>query len=79
MYHEGKSMNDIARHFGLHRTTVRAILDRTGITIRSRAMTPAQIKLATKLYEQGLTYEEISRRLGFTDETIAKHVRALKR
>ena len=75
MYHEGKSMNDIARHFGLHRTTVRAILDRAGANVRSRAMTPAQIRLAAKLYEQGLTLEEIGKQLGFTAETIVKRLR----
>ena len=31
-------MNEVARQFGLHRTTVRAILDRAGVAVHPREM-----------------------------------------
>ena len=75
MYQEGKTRNDIARHLGLHRTTVRAILDRVGTTIRSRTLTPTQVRLATTLYGQGLMPKETRGRLGLTAETVSKRLR----
>ena len=74
VYQEGKTMNDVAREFGLHRTTVRAILDRAGVPARPREMSPAQMELATKLYAEGLSLQAVGERLGFNAQTIANRL-----
>lgn len=73
-YQEGKTMNDVARQFGLHRTTVRAILDRAGATVRPREMSSAQVNLAVKLYAEGLSLQAVGERLGFNAQTIANRL-----
>lgn len=73
-YQEGKTMNEVARQFGLHRTTVRAILDRARVTVRPREMTAAQVNLAIKLYADGLSLQTVGERLGFNAQTIANRL-----
>lgn len=67
-------MNDVARQFGLHRTTVRAILDRAGIAVRPREMSHTQVRLATKLYADDLSLQAVGERLGFNAQTIRTHL-----
>jgi hypothetical protein len=67
-------MNEVARQFGLHRTTVRAMLDRAGVSVRPREMSPAQVGLATKLYGDGLSLKQVGERLGFNAQTIANRL-----
>lgn len=69
-------MNEVARRFGLHRTTVRAILDRAGVTVRPREMSGAQVQLAIKLYGEGLSLHAVGERLGFNAQTIANRLSA---
>ena len=73
-YRQGKTMNEVARQFGLHRTTVRAMLDRAGVSVRPREMSPAQVGLATKLYGDGLSLKQVGERLGFNAQTIANRL-----
>lgn len=73
-YQQGKTMNEVARQFGLHRTTVRAILDRAGITVRPREMSTTQVNLAIKLYADGLSLQAVGERLGFNAQTIANRL-----
>lgn len=73
-YQGGKTMNEVARQFGLHRTTVRAILDRAGATVRPREMSAAQVSFAVKLYADGLSLQAVGERLGFNAQTIANRL-----
>lgn len=67
-------MNEVARQFGLHRTTVRAILDRAGATVRPREMSVSQVNLAIRLYADGLSLQSVGERLGFNAQTIANRL-----
>ena len=73
-YQAGRPMQKLAREFGVHRRTVRAILDRHGIERRQRVLTATQIEEAIRLYQQGLSLAEVGRRYGVEHSTIRKHL-----
>lgn len=76
-YQAGASMNEVARAFKMHRTTVVAILKRHGVPQRPRVMSPEQVQAARELYESGLPLAAVGERLGFNGLTIANRLRAL--
>jgi transposase-like protein len=76
-YQNGTPMAMLAQEFGVHRRTVRELLDRRGIERRLRVMTPAQIDEAIRLYQQGLSLAAVGRRFGVEHSTIRKHLVAL--
>lgn len=74
-YRSGASMKELARVFGVHRTTIRAALDRQGAPVREHAITSAQVATAARLYESGLSLAVVGEKLGFNAQTIATHLR----
>jgi len=70
-------MNELAAEFGIHRTTVRATLDRHGVKPRNHTISEAQINLAAQLYGSGLSLARVGERLGFNAQTIATHLKRL--
>ena len=73
-YQAGSDMWQLAKEFGLHRRTVRAILDRHGVERRQRALTASQINEAVRLYQRGASLTEVGRRFGVEHSTIRKHL-----
>ena len=67
-------MRQLAIEFGLHRRTVRAILDRHGVERRQRVLTTSQIDEAVRLYQQGASLADVGPRFGVEDSTIRKHL-----
>jgi DNA-binding CsgD family transcriptional regulator len=76
-YAAGASINEVARQFRLHRTTVNAILERHGVPVRARTMSPTQIRRARELYESGLSLVDVGAQLGFNAQTVANRLKAL--
>lgn len=75
-YQSGTSMKELARVFGVHRTTIRAALDRHRAPIREqRAISSAQVASASRLYQSGLSLAAVGEKLGFNAQTIATHLR----
>ncbi|MFF8186011.1 helix-turn-helix domain-containing protein [Microbacterium sp. NPDC016588] len=68
-------MKELARVFGVHRTTIRAALDRRGVNPRAHAITAAQVATASRLYLSGLSLAAVGEKLGFNAQTIATHLR----
>jgi lambda repressor-like predicted transcriptional regulator len=68
-------MKELARVLGVHRTTIRAALDRHGESPRVHAITQAQVATATRLYLSGLSLANVGEKLGFNAQTIATHLR----
>ena len=69
-------MKELARVFGVHRTTIRAALDRQGAPVREqRAISSAQVASASQLYRSGLSLTKVGEKLGFNAQTIATHLR----
>ena len=73
-YQAGSDMRQLAKEFGVHRRTVRAILDRHGIERRQRVLTATQIDEAIRLYQHGQSLAEVGRRFGVEHSTIRKHL-----
>lgn len=73
-YLDIRSIRAVAKEFQLSRTTAARILTEHGIDA-SRKMAEAQIAVAVKLYEQGLSSAAIGKRLGFDNHTILKELR----
>lgn len=74
-YRAGASMKELAREHGVHRTTVRAALDRYGESPRNHAISSAQVAAASRLYQSGLSLAAVGEKLGFNAQTIATHLR----
>lgn len=63
-------MNDIAREWNLHRTTIAAELQRAGMVQLPKGMSADQIDQAVELYGSGLSLAVVGSQLGFTARTI---------
>lgn len=68
-------MKELARVFGVHRTTIRAALDRHAIAPRVHAIDEGQVATASRLYLSGLSLASVGEKLGFNAQTIATHLR----
>jgi lambda repressor-like predicted transcriptional regulator len=73
-YQAGSHMLQLAKEFGVHRRTVRELLDRRGIERRLRVLTATQIDDAIRFYQQGQSLAEVGRRFGVEHSTIRKHL-----
>lgn len=74
-YAAGRTMKSLALEFGVHRTTIRAALDRHGVLPRDKSMSDPQISEAVRRYEDGESLAKVGGRLGFDAQTIANQLR----
>lgn len=75
-YRDGATPAELARRFGLHRHSVRQVLERAAIPLRSRHVpSEDQIAEAVQLYGNGWSLQRIGNKLGFGAETIRQHIR----
>lgn len=65
-YRAGGTVSGLARHFGIDRTTVRAVLDREQVARRSqgRVLSLEEIERASQLYREGLNLRAVGAELG---------------
>jgi hypothetical protein len=63
-------MKEIAVHHCIHRVTVSEVLERAGTTKREKGMSDAQMAVAAKMYESGLSLAIVGKQLGFNATTI---------
>ena len=77
-YHQGRSLDDLARVFGVHRRTVADHLERLGIARRVNLpkLTPADIEQAVSKYQTGDLLATVGKALNVDASTVQ---RALKR
>lgn len=68
---------EIARKHGITEWTVRHHLHRAGVPLRSNSMTDEQIELTHQLRANGLSYERIARRVGFSEGTVRNVLKRL--
>jgi hypothetical protein len=69
-YDAGARVGELAKVYGLHRTTVAGHVARAGKT--RPVMTEAQIDEAVRLYGDGSTLHDVGQRLGAADQTIRR-------
>ena len=65
-YRDGASVLGLARQYGVHRTTVMAVLDRERVARRSqgRVLSLEEIERASQLYRGGLNLRAVGAELG---------------
>ena len=73
-YCDGSTVNDLAARFQLHRTTVMAQLERSGVPRRGKGPDEDQLNRAIELYERGQSTAKIGSLLGFSSETIRQRL-----
>jgi DNA invertase Pin-like site-specific DNA recombinase len=73
-YEAGAQMSYLANHFGVHRSTVSAILKRHGVEPRRQELSSEQIQHAVLMYAQGNSLAVIGARLGVDGGTVHKRL-----
>lgn len=69
-YHQLGSVKAVASKFGVHRTTASAILERHGIKRHYRLLDSRQVAKAKRLYELGLSLEDVGQVLSTDPKTV---------
>lgn len=69
-YQSGMKATDVARKYGINEWTVRHRLRRSGIPLRPISMNEEEIALTFALRAEGLSYERIARRIGFSEVAV---------
>jgi DNA-binding CsgD family transcriptional regulator len=75
-YEAGDSMQNLARIWRLHRTTVADHLRRAGVVVRDRGIPAEKIDEAIRLYSEGCSCQRLAKLYGCNSETVRQ---ALKR
>jgi len=75
-YRAGRTVYELADHFGLHRVTVSAHLHRQGVTLRRQGLDDDDIDHAVHLYEQGWSVARIGDRLDVDGGTVWSALKA---
>jgi DNA-directed RNA polymerase specialized sigma24 family protein len=74
-YEAGAQMNYLAQHYGVHRSTVSAILKRHSVSTRQSGLSADQVRLAVMLYEQGKSLAVIGSTLEVDTGTVHNRLR----
>lgn len=72
----GKGVVALAKSYGVHRSTVTAHLARRGAR-RRLGLTDEQVRRAGRLYQRGMTLDEIATELGTSQRTVGRAVASL--
>jgi transposase len=75
-YEQQASVKELAQQFGIHRTTVTALLQRHGVELRHSGLEPAEVQAAANLYRQGWTLARLGETFGADSTTIWRVLRA---
>jgi len=76
-YEAGATVNELAKYFGIHRTTVSAELHRQGVAIRGVGLTGQQIGESVLLYDQGWSVAKIGRYFDVDGMTVWRSLRQI--
>jgi transposase-like protein len=74
-YEAGMPINDLAREFGIHRTTVIELVVRMGLRPRHPAFSPAELKETIRLYESGKSSAIVAKHFGVDPSTVLRSLR----
>ncbi|MCA1604115.1 MAG: hypothetical protein LC775_01195 [Acidobacteria bacterium] len=69
-YHDGATVYDLARQFGIHRTTVGKHLRARGVYTTPLALVPGDVPVAADLYRHGWSLARIAEKYGTTAGTV---------
>jgi transposase-like protein len=71
---DGETQSDLARAFGVHRTTIAGILQVRGIVIEPHAIWQLEVDRAVRMYQSGQSLAAIGKELGYSANTIRTHL-----
>lgn len=76
-YKAGRTLNELAAEFHIHRTTVRSHLERAGLPRRrvGRKLTEQEVEQAVKFYGEGWSLVELGQHFRVDDETVRQALR----
>ena len=74
-YTDGMNINQLAKKYHCHRTTISQHLKNNSVEIRDLSIPDHLIDKAADLYCSGLSYAKIGKQLGFDGETIRKKLK----
>lgn len=74
-YEAGKTMNELAAEYGIHRVTVSSNLRRAGTTLRHPGLNAEQIAEAAGLYEAAWSSGRLAERFGVGADTVLRALR----
>jgi DNA-directed RNA polymerase specialized sigma24 family protein len=73
-YRDGQTMKTLAERYGVHRTTVVAILQRHGVEPRQFGLPDEQVAEACRLYTEGWSLARLAQRYDVTDMTVRRYL-----
>lgn len=78
-YKAGTDMTRLAREFGIHRMTVRRLLDERGVAVRDTQvrMTERQMTEMAELYEQGWSLYRLGKKYGCDGHTVGRKLKGM--
>jgi transposase len=76
-YRTGALIKDLAKRFGVHRTTVTTVLARHGVALRPVSLSDRQVMTAGRLYECGWTLAQLARKYDVDDMTIWRSLKKI--
>ena len=74
-YLAGTLVWEPAARYGVHRTTVAAVLERAGVERRRRGLDAQQVREAARLYRQGWSCQRLAECYGCDDETVRQRLK----
>jgi transposase-like protein len=75
-YQAGSMIRELGKRFGISRQTVSAILQRHGVEMRQRGLSPEQVDDVVQLYESGWSLARIGERMRVDHVTVLNRLRA---
>lgn len=70
-YEDGSTVYELARRFGIHRSTVSVVLERRGVSRRYRLLEGVTLDRAIELYAAGKALDQVGEDLGVNRSTVA--------
>lgn len=73
-YVAGTPVRAIATKYGVHRGTIPTLIRRAGAEVRVAGLDAEESKLASSLYENGMTLAQVAGQMGVSDEAVRQAV-----
>jgi lambda repressor-like predicted transcriptional regulator len=73
-YRDGKTINELADRYGIHRVTAASLLRRLGVERRRVGLSDEQVDEASRLYPEGWSLARLAERYGVNDMTVRRYL-----
>ena len=73
-YRDGKTINELADSYGIHRVTAASLLRRLGVERRRVGLSDEHVDEASRLYPEGWSLARLAERYGVNDMTVRRYL-----